>query len=147
MIGGMLATSLGAGFLGGIVAGFLAGYITQWLKSVIKLPKSLQGLMPVLVLPLLSTAAVGLLMIYVIGTPVASLMNALTSWLTGMSEANAFGYGRSREFAVGLLGSQIYSPMAPPLALALATVLNKFTREEVEAGKVAWILGLPLRIL
>lgn len=168
MIGGMLATSLGAGFLGGIVAGFLAGYITQWLKSVIKLPKSLQGLMPVLVLPLLSTAAVGLLMIYVIGTPVASLMNALTSWLTGMSEANAVVLGlilglmmaldmggpvnkAAYTFAVGLLGSQIYSPMAavmaagmtPPLALALATVLakNKFTREEIEAGKVAWILG------
>ncbi|MGM0603896.1 MAG: PTS fructose transporter subunit IIC, partial [Bacillota bacterium] len=59
MIGGMLASSLGAGFLGGIIAGFMAGYLTQWLKNVIKLPKSLQGLMPVLVLPFLSSLTVG----------------------------------------------------------------------------------------
>lgn len=168
MVGGMLSVSLGAGFLGGIVAGFIAGYFTQWLKTVIKLPKSLQGLMPVLVLPLISTAVVGLLMIYVIGTPVAAIMTALTNWLTGMTEANAIILGiilglmmaldmggpvnkAAYTFAVGLLGSQVYMPMAavmaagmtPPLALALATVIakNKFTSEELEAGKVAWILG------
>jgi PTS system fructose-specific IIC component len=168
MIGGMLATSLGAGFLGGLVAGFIAGYFTLWLKNVIKLPKSLQGLMPVLILPLISTAVVGLLMIYVIGTPVAALMKALTNWLTGMTEANAIVLGAilglmmafdmggpvnkaAYTFAVGLLSSNVYLPMAavmaagmtPPLALALATVLakNKFTEDELEAGKVAWVLG------
>jgi len=62
MIGGMLASSIGAGFLGGIIAGFLAGYITQWLKVNIKLPENLQGLMPILVLPFLSSLIVGLLM-------------------------------------------------------------------------------------
>ncbi len=73
MIGGMLASSIGAGFLGGIVAGFIAGYSTNWLNSVIKLPSTLAGLKPVLILPLLGAAVTGLLMIYVVGTPVKKL--------------------------------------------------------------------------
>ena len=69
LIGGMLATTVGAGFLGGIVAGFIAGYLTQFLNDKIKLPENLQGLKPVLILPLISTLIVGLLMIFVIGPP------------------------------------------------------------------------------
>src|SRR4051812_24357800 len=60
LIGGMLATTLGAGFLGGIVAGFLAGYVTKLMNDRINLPQNLQGLKPVLILPLLSTLVVGL---------------------------------------------------------------------------------------
>ncbi len=169
MIGGMLASSLGAGFLGGIIAGFMAGYLTQWLKKIIKLPKSLQGLMPVLVLPFLSSLTVGLLMIYLIGPPVEAIMTGLESWLQGMSGSNAVVLGlilgammafdmggpvnkAAYTFGVGLLGSQIYEPMAavmasgmtPPLGLALATLLFKkrFTQQEIEAGKAAWIMGI-----
>ena len=69
LIGGMLATTVGAGFLGGIVAGFIAGYLTKFLNDIIKLPENLQGLKPVLILPLISTLIVGLLMIFVIGPP------------------------------------------------------------------------------
>ena len=58
MIGGMLSSQIGAGFLGGIVSGFLAGYIIVLLKKWIKLPKTMEGLMPVLVLPLLSSLMV-----------------------------------------------------------------------------------------
>jgi PTS system fructose-specific IIC component len=54
IIGGALATSVGSGFFGGILAGFVAGYLTLWLNNVIKLPKNLQGLKPVLILPVLS---------------------------------------------------------------------------------------------
>src|SRR5215212_1935450 len=67
LIGGMLAMTLGAGFLGGIAAGFLAGYVTKLMNDHIKLPQNFEGLKPVLILPLLSTLAVGLIMIYVIG--------------------------------------------------------------------------------
>ena len=63
LVGGMLAQTLGAGFLGGIVSGFLAGYLTKFLADKIKLPSTLEGLKPVLILPFLSTIAVGLLMI------------------------------------------------------------------------------------
>ncbi|MFW5686923.1 MAG: PTS fructose transporter subunit IIC, partial [Halanaerobium sp.] len=89
MIGGMLASNIGAGFLGGIIAGFMAGYITQWLKENINLPENLQGLMPVLVLPFLSSLIIGLLMIYLIGPPVEGIMNGLESWLQGMTGTNA----------------------------------------------------------
>lgn len=168
MVGGMLAVSTGAGFLGGIISGFLAGYTIVYLKKIIRLPKTLEGLMPILVLPVLSTLIVGLLMVFVIGTPMKTIMTALTGWLKGMSAANAVIFGAilglmmafdmggpvnktAYTFATGLLASNVFMPMAavmaagmtPPLGLALATVLfkNRFTKEEREAGKAAWVLG------
>lgn len=169
LIGGMLANQIGAGFLGGLAAGFIAGYLVLWLKKSIKLPKSLEGLMPVLVLPLFSTLIVGLLMVYVIGTPVKSAMDWLTEGLKSMSGANAAILGlllgammaldmggpvnkAAYTFAVGLLASNTFEPMAavmaagmtPPLGIALATFMakNKFTPEEHEAGKAAAVLGI-----
>ncbi|HYH37458.1 MAG TPA: PTS fructose-like transporter subunit IIB [Azospirillum sp.] len=168
-IGGMLAAKIGAGFLGGIVAGFLAGYVARWLRDTIRLPTNLEGLKPVLVIPLLATLAVGLMMIYVIGTPVAAIMNGLTAFLQGMTGANAVALGlllggmmaldmggpvnkAAYTFAVGLLASNTFTPMAavmaagmtPPLGLALATMVakNRFTVQEQEAGKAAGVLGL-----
>jgi PTS system fructose-specific IIC component len=169
VVGGMLASQTGAGFLGGIIAGFLAGYAAKLLKDSIKLPKNLEGLKPVLIIPFLSTLVTGLLMIYVIGTPVKNVMEALSGWLTGMSGTNALILGlvlgammafdmggpvnkAAYTFATGLLASNIYEPMAavmaagmtPPLGLWLATVLapKKFTTEEKEAGKAAGVLGI-----
>jgi len=168
-IGGMLASKIGAGFLGGIVAGFLAGYIARWLRDTIRLPMNLEGLKPVLIIPLLATLAVGLLMVYVIGTPVAAIMAGLTAFLQGMTGANAVALGAllggmmaldmggpvnkaAYTFAVGLLASNTYTPMAavmaagmtPPLGIALATMIvrNRFTVQEQEAGKAAGVLGL-----
>ncbi|ADL70005.1 PTS system, fructose subfamily, IIC subunit [Thermoanaerobacterium thermosaccharolyticum DSM 571] len=168
MVGGMLAVSTGAGFLGGIISGFLAGYTVYYLKKTIKLPKTMEGLMPVLILPVLSTLIVGLLMIYVVGTPMKTIMTGLTNWLKGMGSTNAVIFGALLglmmafdmggpvnktvyTFATGLLASNVFMPMAavmaagmtPPLGLALATVLfrNRFTQEEREAGKAAWVLG------
>lgn len=168
-IGGMLANQLNAGFLGGIAAGFLAGYVARALRDRIRLPTNLEGLKPVLIIPLLSALIVGLLMTYVIGAPVAALMGALTRFLTGLSGTNAVLLGlllgamvafdtggpvnkAAYAFAVGLLGSSTFTPMAavmvagmtPPLGLALATVVAKsrFTSQEREAGKAAAVLGL-----
>lgn len=169
LIGGMLATTVGSGFLGGIVAGFLAGYLTLWLNNAIQLPKNLQGLKPILILPVLSTLVVGLAMIYLIGPPMKVVNDAMTAWLTGMQTGSAVVLGlimgammafdmggpinkAAYTFSVGLLSSQVYMPMAavmaagmtPPLGLALATMLfkNRFTSEEQEAGKAAAVLGL-----
>src|SRR5512143_1180966 len=89
IIGGLLATSIGSGFLGGLVAGFLAGYVTLGLNTYIKLPKNLQGLMPVLILPLLSTLIVGLAMVYVIGPPMKWVNDSLTNWLKNMQTGSA----------------------------------------------------------
>jgi len=148
LVGGMLASNIDAGFLGGILAGFIAGYITKGLKDIIKLPRSLEGLKPVLIIPFISILATGLLMTYVVGGPVKMVMDALTQWLTGLSGANAMVLGlilgammafdmggpvnkAAYTFGVGLLGSNLFGPMAavmaagmtPPLGLWLATVL------------------------
>ncbi|QSQ27533.1 PTS fructose-like transporter subunit IIB [Pyxidicoccus parkwayensis] len=168
-IGGMLASRIEAGFLGGIAAGFLSGYVARWFRDHIRLPANLEGLKPVLILPLLSSLVVGLLMVYVIGTPVAAIMHGLTDFLSGLSGTNAILLGlllgammavdtggpvnkAAYAFAVGLLGSNTFTPMAavmaagmtPPLGLALATVVarNRFTLQEREAGKAAAVLGL-----
>ncbi len=169
LIGGMLAVNLGSGFLGGIVAGFLAGYVALWLRDHIHLPKNLEGLKPVLILPLLSTLVTGLVMVYVVGTPVAALLAAMTKFLQSLGTTNAVLLGlllggmmavdmggpinkAAYTFAVGLLTSETYAPMAaamaagmtPPLGLALATWIgkNRFTDEEREAGGAAAVLGL-----
>lgn len=169
MIGGMLASGTGSGFLGGIVAGFIAGYATDFMNKRINLPAHLAGLKPVLILPLLGAAVTGLLMIYVVGTPVSVALEALTSWLSGMQESSAVVLGlilgsmmafdmggpvnkAAYTFSVGLISSEVYAPMAavmaagmtPPLGLALATYLfkNRFTRDEQEAGKAAVFLGI-----
>ncbi|MFZ5965565.1 MAG: PTS fructose transporter subunit IIC [Bacillota bacterium] len=169
LIGGAIASQIGAGFLGGLIAGLLAGYTVDFLKKNIKLPRGFEGLMPILVLPLLSSLFVGLLMIYVIGIPVKGIMDVMTAWLQGLSGTNALLLGAilgammafdmggpinktAYTFAVGLLGSNVFEPqaavmaagMTPPLGLALATVLykNKFSKGEIEAGKAAWVMGI-----
>lgn len=169
MIGGIIAGITGSGFLGGIIAGFIAGYFTQWLSGVIKLPRNLAGLKPVLILPLISTLVVGLIMFYVVGVPVAGALKALTAWLTQMQTSSALVLGlllgammafdmggpvnkAAYTFSVGLLASQVYAPMAavmaagmtPPLGLALATYLfkNRFSEEERKAGSAAAVLGI-----
>ncbi len=170
MVGGMLAGSIGSGFLGGLIAGFLAGYTVEFLKKTIKLPKSLAGLMPVLVLPVFSTLITGLAMIYIIGKPVAAINTGMNNFLNGMSGTNsvilgliiglmmAFDMGgpvnkAAYAFGVGTLVAGQTSPimaavmaagMVPPLGIALATVVakNKFTQQEVEAGKAAWAMGI-----
>ncbi|GJD79717.1 fructose-specific PTS transporter subunit EIIC [Methylobacterium gregans] len=168
MIGGMLAANLQAGFLGGIAAGFIAGYTAAFLNRHIRLHKNLEGLKPVLILPLLATAITGLLMIYVVGVPVAAVLAALTSWLKGMQGASALVLGlilggmmavdmggpinkAAYASAAALLSSGVDAPMAavmlggmtPPLGLALATRLfpARFTAPEREAGGAAAVLG------
>jgi len=168
-VGGMIAGTIGAGFLGGIVAGFLAGYVVLYLNRYIKLGRNLDGLKPVLILPLLGTTIVGLLMVYVLGEPVAAALTWLTDFLKGMQGANAIVLGAiigmmmafdmggpvnkaAYTFATGLIASQLYEPMAaamvagmtPPLGLALATKLfrDRFSADEHEAGNAAAVLGI-----
>jgi PTS system fructose-specific IIC component len=169
MIGGILAGLTGSGFLGGIIAGFLAGYTVYWLNRLIKLPRNFAGLMPVLILPLLGSLIVGLTMFYVVGWPVSQINLHLTLWLKSIQGTYAVLLGlvlglmmafdmggpvnkAAYAFSVGLLSSGVTMPMAavmaagmtPPLGLALATLLfkNRFTDDEREAGKAAWVLGL-----
>ena len=169
MVGGYLASTLGAGFLGGIVAGFIAGYTAQSLSRYVKLPASMEALKPILIIPLAGTLLTGLVMIYVVGTPVAALMSSLTTFLKTMGTGNALLLGAvlgammcfdlggpinkaAYAFGVGLLSESTYGPMAaimaagmvPPIGMGIASVLarNKFSKPEREAGKAAMVLGL-----
>ncbi|MBE9112489.1 PTS fructose-like transporter subunit IIB [Nodosilinea sp. LEGE 07298] len=169
LIGGMLAANLNMGFLGGILSGFLAGYVAKFVRDKVNLPTNFEGLKPVLVIPLLATLIVGLLLVYVFGGPVRFIMEGLTGYLEGLSGTNAILLGlilgammavdmggpvnkAAYTFAVGLLATNLYAPMAavmaagmtPPLGLALATFISKkhFNQAEQEAGKVASVLGI-----
>ncbi len=169
LIGGALAVQLQSGFLGGIVAGFLAGYLALLLVKHIKLPVTMEALKPILIVPLISSLAVGLIMFYIVGEPVAQLFAAMNNFLTSMGTANAVLLGvivgammcvdlggpinkAAYTFSVGLLTTQNYFPMAaamaggmvPAIGIAIATMLakRKFTESEVSAGKASFVLGL-----
>lgn len=170
MIGGYIASNNGSGFLGAMVAGFAAGYIVLAIKKYVKLPKSLQGLMPILIIPLLSSAFMGLLMVYVIGKPMTLFNTTLEAWLTSLSGTNAVLLGiilgcmmafdmggpvnkAAYTFATAtvasgkpsaIMAAVMVAGMVPPLGIALSTVIakTKYTLEEREAGKANWALGL-----
>ncbi|AGA87843.1 PTS fructose-like transporter subunit IIB [Stutzerimonas stutzeri] len=168
MIGGLLAGTLGAGFIGGIIAGFVAGYAAKAVSRWIPLPASIESLKPILIIPLLASLVTGLVMIYIVGTPVAKLLAGLTEFLDTMGTSNAILLGlllgtmmcvdlggpvnkAAYAFSVGLLASQSYAPMAatmaagmvPPIGMGIATLIarRKFAQTEREAGKAALVLG------
>ncbi|MEY9877465.1 PTS system fructose-specific IIC component [Streptacidiphilus sp. MAP12-33] len=107
IVGGAVSVTVGAGFLGGIVAGLLAGLLVRWMAGW-KVPEAIRGIMPVVVIPLLSVGVVGFLMFVLLGSPIASLMTGLTSWLNGLGGANAIGLGL-------LLGGMMAIDMGGPV--------------------------------
>jgi fructose PTS system EIIBC or EIIC component len=167
IVGGLLANEIGAGFLGGLAAGLIAGAIVIWIKRV-KVPRGVAGIMPVVVIPLVSTLIVGVLMLVVIGQPIAALQEGLTNWLEGLGGSNAillgiiiglmmafdmggpvnkvayaFGLAALASGNLKIMAAVMAAGMTPPLGLALATVIRKhlFTRAERQAGEAAWLLG------
>jgi PTS system fructose-specific IIC component len=175
MIGGYIAatgsfygSTSGAGFLGGIIAGFLAGYVALGIKKL-KVPKALQPVMPIIVIPVVSSLIVGLAFVFIIGAPVAQVFVTLTAWLAGMQGSSsillALILGAMVSFDMGgpvnkvafLFGSamigegnyEIMGPIAaaiciPPIGMGLATFLRKgkFQASEREMGKAAFTMGL-----
>ncbi|MFD3437569.1 fructose-specific PTS transporter subunit EIIC [Streptomyces sp. NPDC058685] len=169
-VGGAIALTINAGFLGGLIAGLLAGATVMAVQRV-PIPTPLRGIMPVVVIPLVSSAVVGFLMFLVVGKPIAELQKALTDWLSGLSGANAVilgvilglmmcfdlggplnkvayafavgGLANPNEGSLKVMAAVMAAGMVPPLAMALATVVRKrlFTTTERENGKAAWVLG------
>lgn len=171
MVGGLMAVNSNAGFLGGLAAGFLAGYIVVFLKKLFRgMPRSLEGLKPILLYPLLSLFIVGTLMYFVIGPIFSSINTAVVDFLSDMGTANAVLLGAllggmmsidmggpfnkaAYTFSIGVFtdtgdGSFMAAVMAggmiPPLAIALATTFfkNKFTDEERRSGLSNYLLGI-----
>jgi fructose PTS system EIIBC or EIIC component len=167
IVAGLLANLIGAGFLGGLAGGLLAGGTVMLILQV-QVPRAVRGIMPVIVIPLLSTLVVGVLMIVVIGQPIAAATETMTDWLNGLAGANAVALGlllgammgfdmggpvNKVAYAFGIAGltegnqtvmaAVMVAGMTPPIGLALASVLRRarFTRTEREAGEAAWLLG------
>lgn len=166
MLGAYLAKEVGAGFLGGMAAGFIAGYVVKQLKKI-KLPTSLKSLGSIFLYPLIGTFVTGAIVIWVIGTPIASLMEGLTNWLAGMGDSGkiplATILGGMTAFDMGgpinkvatlfaqtqvdtlpyLMGGVGVAICTPPIGMGLATLLapKKYNTEEKEAGKGALLMG------
>ncbi|WP_371616313.1 fructose-specific PTS transporter subunit EIIC [Streptomyces sp. NBC_00454] len=169
-VGGAVALTINAGFLGGLIAGLIAGGTVLAVQRI-KIPTALRGIMPVVVLPLIGSAVTGFLMFLVVGKPVASLQQALTDWLSGLSGANAIilgvvlglmmcfdlggplnkvayafaigGLATPNEGSLKVMAAVMAAGMVPPLAMALATTVRGrlFSKTERENGKAAWFLG------
>ena len=171
MIGGYLAGELGAGFLGGIVAGFLAGYVARFISRKLPMPESIESLKPILIIPLFASLVTGLGMIYVVGEPMAAIMDGLTGFLESMGTKNAILLGgilgammcfdlggpvnkAAYTFGVGLLSESsggsapmaaiMAAGMVPAIGMGVASVIarRKFAEAERQAGRASFILGL-----
>ena len=170
MVGGLISLNNGGGFLGGLIGGFLGGYSVVLLKKVFgKLPESLEGIKPVLLYPLFGIFITGALMYGVIIDPIAALNTGVTNFLETLGTGNLILLGAvlagmmavdmggpvnksSFTFGIAMIAAGNYAPhaavmaggMVPPLGIALATTFfrNKFTKDEREAGKVCYIMGL-----
>ena len=106
-VGGSLAGTTNAGFLGAIVAGLLAGYVARWVKNW-TVHRSVEPLMPILIIPIISSLVVGTVMLKVVGAPIAGVMEGLGEWLRGMGDTNALVLGL-------ILGCMIAFDMGGPV--------------------------------
>ena len=162
-VGGAISVMVGAGFIGGLITGL----IQTW-----KVPRWLGSLMPVVIIPLLTSLIIGVLMFLLLGRPLGAVMEGLTAWLESMSGSSAVllgviiglmmcfdlggpvnkaaylfgtaGLSAGTQGAYEIMAAVMISGMVPPIALSIATFLRSslFTPAEQENGKSAWLLGL-----
>lgn len=167
IIAAYIANSIGAGFLGGMIGGLLAGCVVILLKQI-KIRSDLASIMPIFVIPLVGSFVSAGLIYWVIGTPIASLLAAITNVLTGMQEGSKFVFGAvngmmyaadmggmfnktAYTFSMAMMNEGIYWPQGinavacatPPLGMALAVLLGKkkFTSQERKLGVSSLLMG------
>jgi len=173
-VGGYLAGHLdgtdqvSAGFLGAILAGLLAGYAVNWVKKA-PVPKFIRPIMPILIIPIVSSLIVGVVMLKFLGPPIAGLMTFLGAWLLSLSGANVvllgallgamiafdmggpvnktaffFGAAMIKEGNFYVMGACAAAICTPPLGLGLATLIHKkiWSEEQREAGKASLAMGM-----
>ena len=153
---GMIASFLNSGFLGGLIGGLLVGYIALVIETYLKVPKWAQALMPMMIVPLLSSALGGLIMFFVLGTPITMLTGALTSFITGLDQSQKALYGFiigwigcldyggaiskvPNLICDGLMADGIYGPegikvlaaMVPPIGVTLGWLLSKAIKKPI----------------
>lgn len=167
-VAGMMANDNGSGFIGGIIGGFFAGYFTLLIvNSLRKLPRQLEGLKSIFIVPIITVFASGLLMVG-IGGPCSALNNGMMNFLAGMQESSpiilglivgamcAFDMGGPVNKAAYVTGTMLLAQgnylfmagvsaacITPPLIIALAATFKKdrFTEDDRTAGLINYILG------
>ncbi|HVP11034.1 MAG TPA: fructose-specific PTS transporter subunit EIIC [Phycisphaerae bacterium] len=157
-----------AGFLGAILIGLIAGGIVNLMKKL-PVPKYIKPIMPILIIPIVSSGIIGVLMIKVLGVPIADLMASLSTWLKGMSTGNAvvlamilgamiafdmggpvnkvaffFGAAMIKEGNFAVMGACAAAICTPPLGMGLATLIRRriWSDEDKEAGIAALAMGM-----
>jgi len=168
MVGGYLAGSINAGFLGALAAGLLAGHVVNLMK-LIPAHRLVRPLMPIIIIPICSTGIIGVLMLEVVGLPIAHFMKFLAAWLATMGQGNAvvlaailgamiafdmggpvnkaaffFGSGMIKEGNFAVMGACAAAICTPPLGLGLATLLGRklWSEEQRESGLAALGMGM-----
>src|SRR5690625_4733561 len=115
MVGGFMAAQGESGFIGGLVAGFLAGYLVVGIRKMLKgMPQSLEGIKTILLFPVLSIFATGMIMFFIVNAPLASFNDVLSEWLQGMGATNAILLGI-------ILGGMMAIDMGGPINKAAYT--------------------------
>jgi len=165
--GSFYGSDSGAGFIGAIITGFAAGYLALWIKRR-PVPTVVRPIMPIIVIPLVTTIIVGGLFILVLGVPISTAFDALTTFLSNLQGGSAavlgvviglmiafdmggpinktaFLFGASliasgNTEVMGMAGAAI---PVPPLAMGLATLVRRqlFTSQEHEMGYAALFMG------
>lgn len=169
-VAGALAVYMSAGFLGGLVGGLVAGLIAAWIAHF-TVARWLRGLMPVVIIPLGASLLTGLLMLFVLGKPIANLMELMNKGLNSMTGASAIVLGIivglmmcfdlggpvnktaylfattnlavSNPASMKVMAAVMAAGMVPPIAMAISTAVRPkvYTPAEQENGRAAWLLG------
>ncbi|MBP2014584.1 PTS fructose transporter subunit IIABC [Anaerococcus degeneri] len=169
MVAGLMA-SRGAGFIGGLIGGFIAGYVVNLLKKATRnLPKSVEGLKPMLIYPVLGLLIVGAIMFFAIDPVFTGVNNFINNWLMSLSGTNmvllgallagmmaidmggpinkaayAFAIGAFTDTGIGtFMAAVMVGGMVPPIAIAIATTFfkGKFNEEQKKTTITNYILG------
>jgi len=156
------------GFLGAMIMGVAVGYFVRWCKTW-KVPSTIRTIMPILIVPVITTFVLGMLYIYVIAVPIGAAMDWLVRVLGQMQGGSAIIFGliigtmtavdmggpvnkTVTAFTLALMAEGVYAPNGahriavaiPPLALAISTFIDrkKYTSEDKDLGISAFFMGL-----
>lgn len=156
LVVGLISAEIKAGFLGGVIGAFFVGFVVNFLKKKIKLPQSMKGLLPILIIPFVASLFCGVVMFTVLGKPIAYIMEALTNFLANLSTGSKFLYGFCMSagsafdfggpvnktvslYSTAMLADGICGPkachmvacMIPPMGVLVAWILSKIFRKPI----------------
>lgn len=170
MVGGYLANTGGAGFLGALAAGFIAGYLILLLRKVTEpLPRSMDGVKPMLIFPVFGILGIGAIMLLLLNPPLAQLNTMITDGLNNMGNSSklllgallgammavdmggpvnkaayVFGTASLASGSSAVMAAVMAGGMVPPLAISLSMLLfkNKYTEKDRQAIPTNIIMGM-----